>query len=671
MKMQLTRRIGRLVAVVLLLLVATCRPALADGPTVGEWVHNADDTVYDAASSADGNLVALGSRDNKLTVYDGSGEVLWEFVAGDSVRGVDVSEDGAYVAMASSDRHVRLFDGQGELLWAYRNSFPLSDVAISGDGTYVSASSIEGKSLLFLNRAGDLLWEENLISPVESTDIYGTGDNTRPLAGTRDARVYVLSKDGDELLRMQLNADVMAMAASRTGARIAVALSSGKVALLNGGTGKIVWENETRREKSSDQAISIGMDDAATLIMAGVTYGKVFVYDGEGQLVQEQTRKEDVECAYVSRDGETLIFGGQDNYATVVHVDVAAAQHAARQRATRNGLIGTGAALLVLAVGAVLAVRYTKWGNHAWEVSAAPARTLAQRIWRSRASYIFLIPTFALLIVFNYYPALSGLWHGFTRWTPGLRAQWVGLANYEHAMRNPYLFVGIQNAVLLIVTGFAKLALPLLVAELIFNLRWSKVQYWLRTLFVVPLVVPGVVSILLWVNIYDPNYGMLNQTLKAIGLENLTRVWLGEPGLALWSIIFMGFPWVGAFPLLLFYGGLISIPTELFDAAKVDGATSWRRFWYIDLPLLITPIKTLLVLGFIGGVQAFSEVFLTTAGGPGHSTYTPALEMYYQATRFNRMGMASAIGTLLFIIILGGTIINMKYIGASATEYQG
>jgi ABC-type sugar transport system permease subunit/outer membrane protein assembly factor BamB len=670
-KMQLAQRAGQLVAIVVILLSVTCLPVLAEEAPVGEWVHFADDTVFDAAAAGDGSLVAIASRDNKLTVYDGSSELLWEFVADDSVRAVDVSEDGAYIAIAGSDRFVRLFNAQGELLWAYRSSFPMNDVAISQDGEYVSAASITGKNLVFLNRAGELLWDKDLISPVESTAMYGVGDSTRPLAGTRDARVYVLSKDGDELLRMQLNADVMAVAVSRTGSRIAVALGDGTVALLNGGNGTVLWRHQTRREKSSDRALAIGMDDNATLIMAGVTYGKVFMYDGEGQLLQEQNRKEAVECAYVSRDGETLIIGGRDNYATVVHVEVAAAQYAATQRALRNGILAAGGVLVLLVAGAVLTVNYTRWGSSAWHTSAVPARRLARRIWRSRYSYVFLIPTFALLLAFNYYPAFSGLWHGFTRWTPGLRAQWIGLSNYQQVLRNRYFFAGVQNAIILVVTGFAKLAFPLLVAELIFNLRWTKVQYWLRTSFIVPLVVPGVVSILLWVNIYDPNYGMLNQTLRALNLGQWTRVWLGETGLALWSIVFMGFPWVGAFPLLLFYGGLISIPTELFDAAKVDGATSWRRFWYIDLPLLMTPLKTLLVLGFIGGVQAFSEVFLTTGGGPGHATYTPALEMYYQATRFNRMGMASAMGTVLFIVILGGTIINLKYIGRSATEYQG
>jgi raffinose/stachyose/melibiose transport system permease protein len=101
----------------------------------------------------------------------------------------------------------------------------------------------------------------------------------------------------------------------------------------------------------------------------------------------------------------------------------------------------------------------------------------------------------------------------------------------------------------------------------------------------------------------------------------------------------------------------------------VDGASGFRRFWSLDLPLLMGQIKLLLILGFIAGMQEFSVVFLTTEGGPYNSTYTPALELYYQAMRFNNFGVASAIGTVLFLVILGGTIINMRYVRTS-TEFQ-
>ncbi len=663
----------------LLLLVAlvTCMAALlpsmvslAQGGTL--WEHEAGNTILSIAASADGSVVAIGSRDNKLSMYDGEGQLLWEYEAENSVSGVDVSADGAYIAAVSADRQVRLFDGSGELLWTFRHQFPFSDVAISEDGEYVAASSVEGRHAIFFDRAGELLWTRSLLVPVEAVDIYGTGENTRPVAGTRDSRVYILNASGDELLSIQLDDYIRDLAVSRSGAEIAVALNSGIVEVLNGGNGQIIWSYNGRRERASDRMLSVGISDDGSVVAAGISYGQVYVFDETGALIQQlqPSGEADMEAVYVTRDGRMLMYGGRNQKATVADLESQGAALAARASRMRTLTIAGGVALVAIVVGAVLAAHYTAWGAETWQATGRPIGRLARRIWRARISYIMLIPTFALLAVFNYYPAFSGLWHGFTRWTPGLRAEWVGLDNYRAAINNPYLRTGIVNAIILIAAGFAQLAVPLFVAELIFNLKSGRLQYFMRTAYVIPLVVPGVVGILLWVNIYDPNYGMANHLLRAVGLESLTRVWLGDRATALPAIIFMGFPWIGAFPLLLFYGGLISIPTELFDAAIVDGANLWRRFWHIDFPLLLTPLKTLLILGFIGGVQAFEGVFLTTAGGPGHATYVPALELYYQATRFNRMGMASAIGTILFFVILVGTILNMKYVRGSETEYQ-
>jgi ABC-type sugar transport system permease subunit len=182
-------------------------------------------------------------------------------------------------------------------------------------------------------------------------------------------------------------------------------------------------------------------------------------------------------------------------------------------------------------------------------------------------------------------------------------------------------------------------------------------------------IVPGVVGILLWVNVYDPNIGLANQVLSAIGLGDFTRYWLGDARTAIWAIVFMGFPWVSAFALLIFYGGLISIPAEIFDSAALDGASTMRRILGIDLPLLLGQVRLLLILTFIATVQEFAAIFLTTGGGPGSSTYVPSLELYYQAVRFNNFGAASAIGAVLFIVILGGTILNLRYV-KSSVEYD-
>ncbi|MCE5260306.1 MAG: PQQ-binding-like beta-propeller repeat protein [Chloroflexi bacterium] len=661
-------RLLRVLAPLVLLLLLIVLPVAADSPL--GWTHTAEDTVMSISSSADGSRVVIGARDNTVTVYDENGQQLWQFTAENSVSGVAMSADGAYVACASADRNVRLFDGDGNLLWTYRSAYPLEGVAISEDGQYVSAASVEGRRLFLFNLAGELLWDKNMIVPTESTAIYGSGENTRVLAGTRDSRVYLFNLKGDQLYAVQLDDVVHSVAVNRNGSLIAAATDDGKISLIDGATAKVLWQYNARRSGATDRMRAAGISADGNVVMAGVSYGDVFIFDVNGNLTQQiKNAGDDIQAVYVSRDGKVVMYGGKGMVATVSNLSAQAAAYTRKQNLNRGLIIGVVVLVVVLLAGGYSAVRFTSWGAKVWNVALVPVRKLLKEIWAARVSYLFLLPTFALLLIFNYYPAISGLWHGFTRWTPGLRATWVGLDNYIAAFKNPYLRVGIGNALIIIITGFAKLIMPLIVAELIFNLRSSKLQYILRTAYVIPLIVPGVVSILMWVNIYDPNYGLLNKALEALGMENLIRVWLGDPQTALPSIIFMGFPWIGAFPLLLLYGGLITIPTDLFDAAKVDGATFWQRFIHIDLPLLMSPIRTLIILGFIGGVQSFESIFLTTMGGPGHATYVPALELYFQATKFNRMGMASAIGTLLFIFILGGTILNMKYV-RSSTEYQ-
>jgi ABC-type sugar transport system permease subunit len=323
----------------------------------------------------------------------------------------------------------------------------------------------------------------------------------------------------------------------------------------------------------------------------------------------------------------------------------------------------------VAAVGTRLWVRRTATGQRVWNVLYPPVQQKLRLMWRSRISYFMLLPTIILLIIFNYYPAFSGLYHSFTEWNPGIETVWVGFEQFENMLDSQFFWVGIQNMLILAGASFLKLAIPLMVAEFIFHIRWGVLQYYLRTLFIIPLVLPSVVSILLWVNIYDPNIGLLNNALTALGLQEATRAWLGERDTALAAIIAIGAPWVSPLALLIFYGGLIGIPQELFDAAKVDGTTAWSRFWKIDIPLLMGQIRLLVVLTFIGSLQEFQLIFLTTGGGPGSATYTPALELYFQATRFNNFGLASAMGTFLFLIILVGTIINLRTI-RSQTEYE-
>ena len=211
--------------------------------------------------------------------------------------------------------------------------------------------------------------------------------------------------------------------------------------------------------------------------------------------------------------------------------------------------------------------------------------------------------------------------------------------------------------------------MPLLVAEMIFALRSQRAQYFYRVMFVVPMVVPGIVLLLIWGFFYDDNLGLLNHALVALGLGHYRQSWLGDANLALYSLIFMGFPWVGGFPLLIYYAGLQNISTDVLDSARIDGALGLNRFRHIDLPLLMGQIKLLLVLGFIGGLQGFQTQLLLTNGGPAYTTMVPGLHLYQNAIQFDRMGYACALGVMLFLAILGITYLNLKYL-RSGQEYE-
>ncbi len=201
---------------------------------------------------------------------------------------------------------------------------------------------------------------------------------------------------------------------------------------------------------------------------------------------------------------------------------------------------------------------------------------------------------------------------------------------------------------------------PFIAAEMILALRNPKFRYFFRTAFLLPMVVPAMVGILIWQFIYDPTAGLLNQILGVLGLEGLASNWLGEPHLALPAIIFMGFPWIGAFGLLIYMAGLMAISPSIYDAYRLESESTWRRLVSVDMPLVRGQTRLLVVLAFIGSLQDFQTILLMTGGGPGLATTVPALRMYHAAFRFFHFGYGAAIGFVLFVVILLITVVNFR-----------
>jgi ABC-type sugar transport system permease subunit len=661
MKIQQLLRLSLLIAMLVPLFAA---PALAQDGDGQLWRFDAGGRVTAAAVTADGAHIAIGSRDNHLRLFDRAGKLTWDFVAQNSILGADIAPDGKWVAVASEDRNVYLLDEAGRPLWQFKAGRAMNNAAVADDGSLVAATS-DDRAFYVLDGRGKLLWQEDLGIGVSGAAIYGTGDNARVVIGSDDGYITIYSRTGDPLLQSRLDYDVKSVAVTPNGTRIAAGTSDGLVTLLDGATGKRLWNYKTGKTVNS-----VALTQDGRTILVGSEDKQAYLLDGDGKLRQSFKPGAEVLAVALSGDGSLLVLGAANNVAQALDRGAAQASQTAgqTQRGITLAVIGAGVAVGVAA--AAWAVRRTTRGGRAWQRLMAGPRDLGRRMWQARISYIMILPTLLLLLTFNYYPAFSGLYHAFTEWSPGARTEWVGLANFELLLRDRFFISSFQNTVILVIVQILKtLSVPLLVAELVFNLRHDRARYWLRTLFIVPLVLPVVVEILLWNNIYDPTIGLLNQTLIALGRPEWARTWYGDANVALGSIIFIGFPWVSAFALLIFYGGLIGISEEIFDASRVDGANGLQRFWHIDLPMLMGQIKLLLILNFISAVQTFEVVYLTTGGGPGSATYTPALELYYMAMRMYNMGAASAIGMILFMIILAGTVVNMRFV-RSSMEYE-
>ena len=586
-----------------------------------------------------------------------------QFATEGTVFDVAVSDDGSRVAVASEDRHVYMLDGEGAELWRHNGAQSFGAVAMTPDGAIVIAGS-DDRTVTAFDAAGTVLWEYTASDIITETAVYGGARAYRALAGTRDSRVILLDAQGQQLWERRLDFAIRGLGVTPNGAAVVTADDNGNISLLDGTNGQPTW---TVSGDGRANAAAISRDGAT--IVAATRSGAIVVLDAERR---KQTRANDLRRDQRPRPPR------RRRRRRPRHRGPDHLRHPIRRRQLRSPSAGR-------VVRQMASLRWHHPGgsdSHRGRPRPSPPPERRARLARlspgrhppgpGNLAWPRLVslplPTVTMLLIFNYYPALSGIYHAFTVWTPGVETRWVGLDQFRALGDDRYFWTGIGNLIILIVTGFLKLILPLVVAELIFNLRSHKLRYAMRTLFVLQVIVPGVVGVLLWVNIYDPQIGLANQVLRGIGLDSWAQVWLGDSDTALWSIVVIGFPWVSAFALLIFYGGLISIPGEIFDAAQVDGAGPIRRFFNIDLPLLLSQVRLLVILTFIAVVQEFAAVFLTTGGGPGSSTYVPSLELYYQAVRFNNFGLASAIGAVLFVVILIGTIINLRYV-KSSVEY--
>ena len=302
----------------------------------------------------------------------------------------------------------------------------------------------------------------------------------------------------------------------------------------------------------------------------------------------------------------------------------------------------------------------------------------ALREWRL---YLFALPALAAIITFSYFPAASALYHSFFDWSGSDTKEYIGLENFKRIWGDKVFWESFITIAILVVANGFKLIPSIAMAVVIHRLISDRSQYFYRVGVVLPMLVPGIVTLFIWKFFFDPNLGPLNAFLDATGLKSALvwldglwgwgvfdgdqKIgWLSTPELIVPSLIFWGFPWIGAVGVLIYLAGLQRIDRELYEAADIDGAGPFQKFFYIEFPLILTQIRVTLILMVIGTLQGYGQQYLLLGenGGPDRAGMTPGLWMFNRAFYNGEFGYACALGLILFFVILALTWVNNKYV---------
>lgn len=272
-----------------------------------------------------------------------------------------------------------------------------------------------------------------------------------------------------------------------------------------------------------------------------------------------------------------------------------------------------------------------------------------------RMFYLFISPWLIGFILFWAGPIIASFVLSFTNWNLLGDPQWVGLANYTKMTTDKFFQIALVNT---LYYGIGSVTLGVAVAFLLALLLNQKVygQAMFRTIFYLPSVVSGIAVALLWLNIFNPDFGLLNQILVRLGVENPPG-WLVSPQWAMPALIIMSI-WGAGGSMVIYLAGLQSIPEHLYEAASIDGAGRWTKFWVITVPMMSPVIFFNLITGFIASLQAFVQILVMTDGGPANATLVYGLYLYRNAFRLFQMGYASALSWALFIVIITITVIQ-------------
>lgn len=284
--------------------------------------------------------------------------------------------------------------------------------------------------------------------------------------------------------------------------------------------------------------------------------------------------------------------------------------------------------------------------------SSSMAEKMGFGLLSSPSHYLFILPALLIYLVFVMYPLFQTVQISFTDWD-GLSAEreGVGLENYADAVGDERLRLGLWNNLKWVVGSWVPQAFGLFLAALL-SATWIRGRTAFRAVFFLPATLSLVVVGVMWAAIYNPIWGALNSALEAVGLESLTRAWLGEQATALWAVIgAAGWTYFG-FAMVIFLAGMQGIDPSLYEASSLDGAGTVSQFRFITVPALRNQINLLLVISFINTLKQFDLLFIMTGGGPGNSSEVIGVYIYNLIQLRRQVGYGSAIAVILTVSVL-------------------
>lgn len=275
------------------------------------------------------------------------------------------------------------------------------------------------------------------------------------------------------------------------------------------------------------------------------------------------------------------------------------------------------------------------------------------------SALLFLSPTLVVFGAFILFPVIFSFYLSFHQWNMfSTDTKFVGLDNYIRLFQDPEFWHVLKNTA---IYTFGTIPINMIFSLMVAYILNKKIigKKLLRTLFFAPVIISPVAAAVVWRWLYDPNFGIFNYFIGLFGVSQIN--WLNEPTAAMAALIIMGVWKTFGYNMVLFSAGLSGIPENYYEAAQIDGAGWWAKFWHITVPMLAPTTFFILIMSIISSFQVFDMVYVLTSGGPLGSTKVLVFHIYEYAFKFFEMGYASAMSYSLFLILFILTLLQVKY----------